>query len=270
MSNSTSMSTCSIVCWIIAAIAGLLAFLIAHDPISFVAALLLGLALTVFFGLVLTRLFCLSGQDVAVPVAADRTASETGAAKAPPEATEAGTQPVDTSEEIVPDATEATNTSQIDHSEADDDHPAAVKAGTLLSGEQELAGRKGVWTYNSGSTGNTTEADAIPGVLVGDSVAHTGEGNRPEALKSPRDGKADDLKQIKGIGPKLEKLCNSMGFYHFDQIAAWTADEVAWVNANLVGFKGRVTRDTWVEQAKTLASGGETEFSKRVEDGDVY
>ena len=51
---------------------------------------------------------------------------------------------------------------------------------------------------------------------------------------------------------------------------AWTADEVAWVDANLQGFKGRVSRDTWVEQAKVLASGGETEFSKRVEDGDVY
>jgi len=96
------------------------------------------------------------------------------------------------------------------------------------------------------------------------------EGTRPNALSAARDGKPDNLKEIKGIGPKLEKLCNSMGFYHFDQIAAWTDDEVAWVNANLQGFKGRVSRDNWVEQAKILAAGGETEFSKRVEDGDVY
>jgi predicted flap endonuclease-1-like 5' DNA nuclease len=61
-----------------------------------------------------------------------------------------------------------------------------------------------------------------------------------------------------------------MGFYHFDQIAAWTADEVAWVNANLQGFKGRVSRDEWVAQAKLLASGAETEFSKRVDKGGVY
>jgi predicted flap endonuclease-1-like 5' DNA nuclease len=60
-----------------------------------------------------------------------------------------------------------------------------------------------------------------------------------------------------------------LGFWHFDQIAAWTADEVAWVDANLEGFRGRVTRDQWVAQAKTLAEGGETEFSKRVDDGDV-
>lgn len=101
-------------------------------------------------------------------------------------------------------------------------------------------------------------------------VAETGEGARPEALSAPRGGKADDLKLIKGIGPKLETLCNSMGFYHFDQIAGWTAEEVAWVDRNLEGFKGRVSRDNWIEQAKTLASGGETEFSRRAEDGDVY
>lgn len=105
----------------------------------------------------------------------------------------------------------------------------------------------------------------------GDGVVEgTGEGTRPAGLDSPRDGKADDLKQIKGIGAKLEKLCNSLGFWHFDQIAGWSADEIAWVDANLQGFKGRVTRDDWVGQARILAGGGATEFSKRVEDGDVY
>lgn len=96
------------------------------------------------------------------------------------------------------------------------------------------------------------------------------EGEKPTTLEAARDGQPDDLKQIKGIGPKLEKLCNALGFYHFDQIAAWTDQEVAWVDANLEGFKGRVSRDEWVAQAKLLAAGGETEFSKRVEDGDVY
>lgn len=98
----------------------------------------------------------------------------------------------------------------------------------------------------------------------------TAEGSRPEALSGPRGGKADNLKEIKGVGPKMEKMLQGMGFYHFDQIAAWTSNEVAWVDANLEGFKGRVTRDEWVKQAKILATGGETEFSKRVDDGDVY
>jgi NADH-quinone oxidoreductase subunit E len=96
------------------------------------------------------------------------------------------------------------------------------------------------------------------------------EGTRPATLEGPRGGTADDLKKIKGVGPKLEKVLNGLGFYHYDQIGALTPDEVAWVNANLEGFNGRVTRDKWVEQAQTLASGGETEFSKRVDGGDVY
>ncbi|MEM7507854.1 MAG: hypothetical protein AAF415_14020 [Pseudomonadota bacterium] len=79
-------------------------------------------------------------------------------------------------------------------------------------------------------------------------------GSRPAALESAREGGPDDLTRIKGIGPKLAKLCHSLGFYHFDQIAGWTESEIAWVDDNLTGFKGRVTRDDWVGQAKALAS----------------
>jgi NADH-quinone oxidoreductase subunit E len=93
---------------------------------------------------------------------------------------------------------------------------------------------------------------------------------KPEGLATAREGKADNLKEIKGIGPKLEALCHRLGFFHFDQIAGWTPAEIAWVDDNLEGFKGRVTRDNWVAQAKVLAAGGETEFSKRVEKGGVY
>ena len=96
------------------------------------------------------------------------------------------------------------------------------------------------------------------------------EGVKPDTLDAPRAGGADDLKRIKGVGPKMEALCNRLGFWHFDQIAKWTDDEVAWVDANLEGFSGRVSRDNWVEQAGLLASGGETEFSKKVDKGDVY
>ena len=94
--------------------------------------------------------------------------------------------------------------------------------------------------------------------------------SQPVGLSVARDGGADDLKRIKGVGPKLEELLNSLGFFHFDQIANWSVAEIAWVDENLKGFKGRVTRDDWVAQAKTLAAGGDTEFSKRVDDGDVY
>ena len=85
---------------------------------------------------------------------------------------------------------------------------------------------------------------------------------RPAALEQARAGKADDLKRIKGVGPKLEALLNRLGFFHFDQIAGWSDAEIAWVDENLEGFKGRVSRDDWVAQARILAAGGETEFSK--------
>lgn len=97
-----------------------------------------------------------------------------------------------------------------------------------------------------------------------------GAGTRPESLKAARDGKADDLKIIKGIGPKLETLCHKLGFFHFDQVANWKADEVAWVDQNLEGFKGRVTRDRWVPQAKAIVTFGPAEFLKRLDAGEEF
>jgi len=88
-------------------------------------------------------------------------------------------------------------------------------------------------------------------------------GQKPKGLDAPRNGFADDLTIIKGIGPKMEKLCNSLGFWHYDQIAAWNADEVAWVDDNLEGFKGRVTRDGWVAQAQDLAAAIPPPFVRR-------
>lgn len=103
-----------------------------------------------------------------------------------------------------------------------------------------------------------------------ESAAPVGDDAKPAGLDAPRGGTADNLKAIKGIGPKLEKLCNSLGFWHFDQIAGWTETELAWVDQNLEGFKGRATRDEWVKQAKVLSEGGETAFSSPVKKGGVY
>lgn len=86
---------------------------------------------------------------------------------------------------------------------------------------------------------------------------------KPPTLAAARDGKPDDLKLIKGVGPKLEAMLHRMGIFHFDQIAAWSAAELAWVDDNLEGFKGRASRDEWIAQARILAAGGTTEFSRR-------
>jgi len=72
----------------------------------------------------------------------------------------------------------------------------------------------------------------------------------------------DDLKLLKGVGPALEKKLHAAGVTSFAQIAAWSADDVAEMDAKL-SFKGRIDRDGWIEQARILAAGGETEFSSR-------
>jgi NADH-quinone oxidoreductase subunit E len=93
-------------------------------------------------------------------------------------------------------------------------------------------------------------------------------GTKPEALSAARGAKADDLKRIRGIGRVNEGKLNALGVFHFDQIGAWTRAEIRWVGTYLA-FPGRIDRESWVEQAETLANGGETEFSRRVDDGDV-
>ncbi|MEO0367834.1 MAG: hypothetical protein AAF197_03505 [Pseudomonadota bacterium] len=78
----------------------------------------------------------------------------------------------------------------------------------------------------------------------------------------------DDLKRIKGIGGVIEQTLNGLGVYQFAQIAEWTEDNVAWVEKSLK-FKGRIGREQWISQAKTLAEGGTTDFASRVDTGDV-
>ena len=92
---------------------------------------------------------------------------------------------------------------------------------------------------------------------------------KPELLDAPRGGKADDLKEISGIGVKIEETLNELGIYHFDQIASWTKENIEWVNEHLLVFKGRIEREKWVEQAKKLAAGEQTEFSQRVKRGEI-
>jgi predicted flap endonuclease-1-like 5' DNA nuclease len=82
-----------------------------------------------------------------------------------------------------------------------------------------------------------------------------GEGTPPPQMPAPRPGGGDDLQQIKGVGPKLAVTLNEMGIWHYDQIAAWGPEEIAYMDANLKGFRGRVSRDDWAGQARALAEG---------------
>ena len=80
---------------------------------------------------------------------------------------------------------------------------------------------------------------------------------------------SDDLKLLRGVGPKLEEKLHAAGVTSFDHIAGWGASEIAEMDEKL-SFKGRIERDGWVEQAKQLAEGEETDFAKRAKKDGIY
>ena len=111
----------------------------------------------------------------------------------------------------------------------------------------------------------------IIGYILGKSICadeNKTKNDKPLLLSEPRGGKKDNLTRIKGIGLNIEDSLNAIGIYHFDQIAAWDDENIAWADSTL-GFPGRAKRERWVAQAKALDAGEETEFSKRVDAGEV-
>ena len=92
-------------------------------------------------------------------------------------------------------------------------------------------------------------------------AAADGKMAKPKGIANARGGKADDLQRINGIGPKNESILHSLGFFHFDQIAAWTATEVNWVD-NHLKFNGRIRREEWIRQGRLLFEGKEAEFTR--------
>lgn len=74
---------------------------------------------------------------------------------------------------------------------------------------------------------------------------------RPPALAAALNGTADDLRRIKGIGPRLESSLNALGIFHFDQIARWNEMNLVWIDAQ-PHLRGRAIRDAWVAQAAAL------------------
>ncbi|MBL8597448.1 MAG: NADH-quinone oxidoreductase subunit NuoE [Devosia sp.] len=87
------------------------------------------------------------------------------------------------------------------------------------------------------------------------------------AKKAPRRlfdapvGPADDLKLIAGVGPVLEQTLNAIGITTYRQVAALTPEQIDAVEAE-AGFKGRIARNNWLQQAEVLARGGVEEYRK--------
>ena len=137
----------------------------------------------------------------------------------------------------VPDAPGAAALGREDlrsHAPADADVPAAFQAGGV-----------------GGLLHPAPGAERGDGSLAARDVAGE-EVFEPPRQDEPDEGGPDDLTSIRGIGPTLERILFENGVYHFRQIAAWNEKEVRWINRT-IGFRGRVEREHWIEQARALA-----------------
>ncbi|WP_281825534.1 50S ribosomal protein L21 [Jannaschia rubra] len=132
---------------------------------------------------------------------------------------------------------------------------AAVGTGSLSAADlaaMPAASNKPVKGASKPAAKKDVPAKAAPTKAADDTEATIG--TRPDnLLTEARGGKADDLKKISGVGPKLESLLHDNGVYHFDQIIAWGSDEIAYMDDKL-SFKGRIERDGWIDQAKQFAA----------------
>ncbi|CCV14590.1 hypothetical protein [Mesorhizobium sp. STM 4661] len=121
---------------------------------------------------------------------------------------------------------------------------AATK--TLIAKAQSFAREvNDLAASTKGSAANAVDTGGAPAGLMPEDF------KQPKAMDRP--AKPADLKAISGIGPKLEKVLNGLGIWTYGQIAAWTPEEIAWVD-DYLSFKGRIDRDDWTRQAAALAA----------------
>lgn len=111
------------------------------------------------------------------------------------------------------------------------------------------------------STSRPADMSGMPSVR---SEAYAGAGQGVGA----KSAQVDDLKRVRGVGVLIEKKLNSMGVTSYQQIANWSAADIDRVS-QVLDFRGRIERENWVEQARILSAGGQTEFSRRVDRGEV-
>ncbi|MCQ2004586.1 helix-hairpin-helix domain-containing protein [Rhizobium sp. NRK18] len=121
--------------------------------------------------------------------------------------------------------------------------PAAKKAKPAVKSAKPVAGKA---PGKKGANAKASSAAKAPAAKAAPKQALA-----PKAKTRAASGKADDLKQISGIGPKLEEVLNSMGYRRFADIAKLDEKAIAKLEAD-TGLTGRIGRDDWVGQAKTL------------------
>ena len=123
---------------------------------------------------------------------------------------------------------------------------AAAEAGAT---SRSKAGARPVAKAPAAKTAATARPAKAPAKQAAEA---SGPGKLSNTLAAPRGGTPDKLTLINGIGPVNERKLNEHGIYHFDQIAAWKKADIRAAEAYLA-FDGRIAREDWIGQARTLA-----------------
>lgn len=252
MRQTSGLGLCGWVCWLLGLVAGIVAYSLAQGAVGVIGALLVGLAVGIFIGLVLSALFCKAAQPVQ-PVSAPVTQAAVVQNTSDQPAAQMDDGAAARAAAEAKHAEETAAAAPVQEAVA----PKAVVKQPAKPAAQKTAAKK-----TAAKTAATKTTKTKPSTAAAKPAPKAGGEKKPRTLSAPRKSGADNLKLISGVGPKLEQTLNELGFWHFDQIAKWGAEEIAWVDSRL-RFKGRIERDDWMAQAKILAAGGETAFSKK-------
>ena len=122
----------------------------------------------------------------------------------------------------------------------------------LRNGEEVKPGPQVPRQSSCPLSGPTSLAEGMNGATVPDATyAEPQDDDKPEALKRPRRGGADDLNRIPGVSKPIAEQLNELGIYHYQQVAAWSEANIAWLDATL-RLRGRILREDWVGEAGML------------------
>jgi predicted flap endonuclease-1-like 5' DNA nuclease len=238
--STTGITACVIICWLLAFALGVFiaSALIGWAGMHGLLAAVIGLIVMLIAGWLFKGMFCV--DDVSTPAVTTAAAAVSTTAVA----ASVGTEPAASAKKATPKKA------------ASAAKPAAKKSAAKKPAAKKAAAK-------SGATAKTkTAAAKKPAAKKPAAKKPAAAKKAPTKFYKKPPAKVDDLKQISGVGPKLEKTLNTIGIYQFAQVAAWKKADIKKVDDQLT-FKGRIERDDWMKQAKVLAKGGETEFSKK-------
>jgi NADH-quinone oxidoreductase subunit E len=177
------------------------------------------------------------------PPPAPPAAQAPAPAAAAPEPTNKG-KGSETAEESAPALKEPAGGPKVSEAKAEGER-AKANAEAGANGEPNRAMRE-----------DATGAESPAGKVDGGKSTRT-----PRRLFDAPAGAPDDLKLIMGIGPVLEQTLNAIGITTWRQVAALTPEQIDAVESE-AGFKGRIARNNWLQQAEVLARGGVDEYRK--------